>query len=149
MTDSCRKEIISSLAIQMFQYTTYQTSEEYTTVCCGWLISTLSLLTRLVMELRVHLLDVVNCTNYKLFQGSWKEQLRRKIKNMRQPNLSSTVKRPADELIIKTRRTYHQHSLKRRSEIQKNSMVADDVTESTCEADVATLLQEKSQVKAS
>ena len=64
MTDSCRKEIISSLAIQMFQYTIYPTSEEYTTVCCGWLISTLSLLTRLVMELRVHLLDVVNCTNY-------------------------------------------------------------------------------------
>ena len=33
MTDGCRKEIISTIALQMYQYTTYPTSEEYTTVC--------------------------------------------------------------------------------------------------------------------
>lgn len=73
---------------------------------------------------------------------------------MRQPDPSSTAKRPADE----DASTDHQDKenlpptqpkMKRRN---GKELVADDVTESTYEADVATLLREmgkRSQVKAS
>ena len=33
LSDGMRVEIISSIALQMYQHTTYPTSEEYTTVC--------------------------------------------------------------------------------------------------------------------
>ena len=80
----------------------------------------------------------------KLFQGSWKEQLLRKFKNMRRPNPSSTAKRSADE----DASTDHQDkenlppTQPKKKRRNCKELVADDVTESTYEVDVATLLQE-------
>lgn len=73
---------------------------------------------------------------------------------MRQPDPSSTAKRPADENASTNNQDKENLPPTQPKKKRRNckELVADDVTESTYEADVATLLQEmgkRSQVKAS
>ncbi|XP_065893394.1 sterile alpha motif domain-containing protein 3-like, partial [Dysidea avara] len=67
-----RTEIITTIAWEIWQFTQYPTSEDYTTVC------------KMLVQTHPILKDTIG-NGY----GSWKLQLRQKLKNMRRPSEAS------------------------------------------------------------
>ena len=85
ITKGIRTEIISSIAWEVWRYTQYPSSEEYNAVC-KLLIQKYPVLKDTIGNGFVSDTFYNNFYVYNILQGSWKVQLRQKLKNMRRPD---------------------------------------------------------------